>query len=188
MFLKLISVYFVDEERIIRSKGGGGSKTGSSIFSRRIKYLNKRYLLILKSASGVLRVVPNFEACYRNLWSVEEVIHPVLLRSRAVASRLNVTAVVDIRTLIFTWSQARLLRLLYSGTQHQFLEGWQVCVFLSTASIAAATEIESVWGSWSYYWRPTKSGEYYLRRIIQCLWDPIYAYRKTNRENPLTTS
>ena len=70
---------------------------------------------------------------------------PALLRSRAVTSRVDAAAAVGIRTVISTWSQARLLRLLCSsGTEHQFLDGWKAFFFLSAAFTAAAPEIESV--------------------------------------------
>ena len=49
IFLKLIFVSFVDEERVVRSEGGG-SETGSSVFSR-MEHLDRRYLLVLRSAS-----------------------------------------------------------------------------------------------------------------------------------------
>ena len=53
IFLKLISVSFVDEERVVESRG---PETGSSVFSRRMEHLDRRYLLVLRSASGGLKV------------------------------------------------------------------------------------------------------------------------------------
>lgn len=53
IFLKLISISYFDERRVIKSERGSEMK--SSIFSRRIKYLNRRYLLILESANEDLQ-------------------------------------------------------------------------------------------------------------------------------------
>jgi len=50
MFLKQICVSYVDERRVVGSKGGG-SEIGFSVFSRRIEHLDRRYLSILGSAS-----------------------------------------------------------------------------------------------------------------------------------------
>lgn len=49
--MKLISVSYFDKRRVVRS-GGGGSETGFSVFSRRMEHLDRRYLLVLRSASG----------------------------------------------------------------------------------------------------------------------------------------
>lgn len=53
IFLKLISVSYFDERRVIKSEKR--SEIESSIFSRRMEYLNKRYLLIFKFVNGDLQ-------------------------------------------------------------------------------------------------------------------------------------
>ena len=47
MFLTVVSISYFDERRVVGS--GGGSEMGSSVFSRRMKYLDRHYLLVFLS-------------------------------------------------------------------------------------------------------------------------------------------